>query len=67
MRSMHGDQKTINEFYQPYYDALLDSIERCDSEGYAEILEAIMMYEIRFAVEQLVKLGIMEAADLVLP
>ena len=51
MRSMHGDQKTINEFYQPYYDALLDSIERCDSEGYAEILEAIMMYEIRFAVE----------------
>lgn len=66
-RNMHGDQKAINAFYRPYYDSLLDSFNRGDSEGYADQLEEIMMYEVRFAVEQLVKLGIREAADLVLP
>ncbi|WP_343249027.1 GntR family transcriptional regulator [Diplocloster hominis] len=66
-RSLHGDQVTLNVFYQPYYDSLLDSIERGDALGYAEKLEELLMYEIRFAVEQLVDLGIREAADLVLP
>jgi len=66
LRSMHGSREKINEFYFPYVNVLLDSLERCDWDRLAAELEDLLFYELDFAAFRLNELDIREATSLVI-
>ena len=66
LRSMHGSREKINEFYFPYINVLLDSLERCDWDRLAAELEDLLFYELDFAAFRLNELDIREATSLVI-
>ncbi len=67
LRSMREDRETLNALFLPYFHSFMDCLERGDAAGLSSKLEALLHREVNFAAGQLVKLGIEEAAGLVLP
>lgn len=66
LRSMVKDPKGYNAFYVPQLQYFMDCLEQSDIAGFSERLEELMWFEMKSIVEQLLELGIKEAAGLVL-
>lgn len=54
-------------FYTLYFDVFIDCLNHSDPAGYAEKLEELMIYELKFAKDYLKRLGIKEAEATVVP
>lgn len=63
IRNMRADQITLNKSYLPHLTFFLDCLEVADSKKFAGELEKLLLSELDFSIEQLVKLGISEAAN----
>lgn len=66
LKSLLENPQAYSAFYIPYFEFFMDCLERSDAAAFSEKMEELMRREIRFAVDQLVGLGIKEAAELVL-
>ena len=66
LQSMEQNPHHHLSFYLPYFDLFLDCLERSDAAGFSINLEKVMKHEIEFTIGQLIKLGIDDAAALVL-
>nr|WP_305146585.1 GntR family transcriptional regulator [Anaerovorax odorimutans] len=66
LRGLLEDRQKYTAVYIPYFQPILDCLERRDVEGFSANLEAMMQHEIRLIVKRLIGLGLEEAAGLVL-
>lgn len=64
LRGLRGSQEKLNAFFLPYLDALLQCLDLADAEEFSVKFEELMLYEMRYTIDQLVKLGVEEAAGL---
>lgn len=66
IRNMRGSVAEMNRCDLPQLNALLEAIRQRDVAGFCEKLEAIMIFEVGYSAAQLVRLGITEAAALII-
>lgn len=67
LRGLKGSQETINAAYDPYYDALIASLEKMDFTQFSVELERFMLYELREAVHLLSQLSIPGVESILVP
>ena len=67
LRGMRGSQETINAVYDPYYDALIDSLEKADFLQFSSNLEELMFYELCSGIDLLSRLGIPGTENILIP
>lgn len=64
---MKGSPETINAIYDPYYDTLIDSLEKLDFLRFSVTLEALIIFELRCTVEYLLHFNIPGAENILIP
>ena len=67
LRGMNAGQEIINNIYDPYSDMLIDFLEKMDFSGFSSTLEALLLHDLRKVVDSLTRLGISEAAKILIP
>lgn len=58
VRNLRGSQEALNRHYLPHLTLFLDCLDKKDIERFSMELETILLSEVDFSVNQLVKLGI---------
>ena len=67
LRGMKGSQETINAMYDPYFDSLIDALEKMDIPRFSACLEALIIRELGSTVKILSQLGIPGAERILIP
>lgn len=67
LRGMKGSQEAINAVYDPYFDALIDALEKADFSRFSAKLEELMRYELCSNLDLLFQLGIPGAEGILIP
>lgn len=67
LRGMMGSQEAINALYDPYFDTLINSLEKTDFSRFSITLEELVIHELRRIVDLLSQLGILEAEHILIP
>lgn len=63
IRNKRADQEHLNKYHLPHLIFFLDCLGQADIESFAKGLENLLHSELDFTVDELVKLGITEAAN----
>ena len=64
---MKGNQEQINEMYDPFFDELIESLEKMDFCRFSVSLEELAVLELRRTVSFLLDLGISDAENILIP
>jgi len=67
LESFKGSQEAANAIYGPYFDALIESLEKRDIERFSSTLEKLIAYELRETVDYLLQLEIPGAERILVP
>lgn len=67
LRGMKGSQEAINAIYAPYYDELIEALEKTDFPQFSAKLEDLMHYELCSNLNILSRLGIPGAENILIP
>lgn len=67
LRGMKGSQETINAIYDPYFDAMIDALEKTDPARFCASLEDLMFYELHSNVDLLSRLGVPGTEHILIP
>ncbi|MBU9726987.1 GntR family transcriptional regulator [Diplocloster modestus] len=67
LRNLHGDREQTNSYYLPYLESLIDFLARADTAGFSACLEELQIAETGYVARYLSRLGMREAAAIVLP
>ncbi len=67
LRGMKGSQEAINAVYDPYFDELIDALEKADFSRFSAKLEELMRYELCSNLDLLFQLGIPGAEGILIP
>ena len=66
-RGMNGKQEQINEMYDPFFDELIESLEKMDFCRFSASLEELAVLELRRTLSFLLHLGISDAESILIP
>ncbi|MCD7909231.1 MAG: hypothetical protein LUH04_16410 [Clostridium sp.] len=64
---MKGSQETINAIYDPYFDSLINALEKADIPRFSACLEALIIHELGSTVNTLSQLGIPGVERILIP
>jgi len=64
---MKGTQESINAIYDPYYDGLVEALEKTDYSLFSSRLEELMFYDFRSSMNILSRLGIKGTENILIP
>ncbi len=67
IRGMKGTQESINAIYDPYYDGLVEALEKTDYSLFSSRLEELMFYDFRSSMNILSRLGIKGTENILIP
>ena len=67
LRGMDSSQESVNTMYAPYFDALIESLEKTDFSRFSSNLEDLILYELRRAMDFLSHLGIPGTENILIP
>lgn len=67
LSGLHGDAAEANALYAPYYEYMTECLQHSDAARFSAKLEELLLYELRFAVEHLVQMGVEEAGRILIP
>ncbi|WP_195984188.1 GntR family transcriptional regulator [Clostridium sp. D33t1_170424_F3] len=67
LRGLHGNTETVNALYAPYYEFMTECLQHSDAARFSAKLEELLLYEVRFAAEHLVQMGVEEAGRILIP
>lgn len=67
LRGLKGSQADINALYDPYFDELTGALRAGDFPRFAAVLESLVLYELRWTVRLLSRLGVPGAETILLP
>lgn len=67
LRGLHGNAAAVNALYAPYYEYMTQCLQHSDAARFSAKLEELLLYEVRFAVEHLVQMGVEEAGRILIP
>ncbi|MBS7009941.1 GntR family transcriptional regulator [Anaerostipes sp.] len=66
-RGLQGKQETINAIYEPYFDTLIESLNKRDFPRFSVVLEELVNYEFCKTMDILSRLGIPGAEHILIP
>lgn len=64
---VNESQESVNAMYDPYFDMLIDSLEKQDLPRFSASLEVFLLFELRKTVGSLIRLGIPGAESILIP
>ncbi|MBS6954591.1 MAG: GntR family transcriptional regulator [Enterocloster asparagiformis] len=67
LRGVKGSQESINAMYDPYFDLLIDALEKMDIPRFSSCLEALIIRELGSTVQILSQLGIPGVERILIP
>lgn len=67
LRGMKGERAAVNALYEPYLTGMITCLEHADFRGFCGQLERLMLFELQDSREHLIRLGIQEAAAILVP